>query len=69
MMTDKIAMAIAQAVILAAILGAYGFAWSINNRVTVIENSNDLEVERRIWMLECKARIIPECNSSTPEPE
>lgn len=61
----KVALAIAQAVILAAIMGAYSFAWSINSRVTLLETATDEDHARSHWLLECKARILPECQPAT----
>jgi len=50
-----------------ALAGAYGFIWSVNNRLTVMENSTDELHTRSHAVIECKLRITPECRTESEE--
>lgn len=56
-----------QAVLVAAILGAYGFAWQINSRITALENTSDEQHTRAHAVIDCKLGIAPECASNSSD--
>lgn len=59
----ELLMNIAGGVGVAAVVGAYGFLWTVNNRLTRLENSEDEAHTRSHAIIDCKMGVAPECQS------